>query len=170
MIRILGIDPGSRVTGYGVIIMERGTARHVTHGCIHMPEGDLAARLRVIYDGIGAIIEEFQPAEMAVEKVFVNRNVDSALKLGQARGAAIVAGAVRALPVFEFTPAQIKQAIVGRGGAEKQQIQHMVRVLLRLTEKAPTDAADALAVALCHGHTRESLARMKVAAGARWAR
>jgi crossover junction endodeoxyribonuclease RuvC len=157
--RILGIDPGSRVTGYGIINMERGQARHVADGCIRTPAGDLAERLRSIFEGLSAVIVTYQPAEMAVEKVFVNRNADSALKLGQARGAAIAAGACHGLPVFEFTPAEVKKAVVGMGRAEKVQIQHMVSVLLNLRGGTQSDAADALAVAICHGHTREAATR-----------
>lgn len=164
MTRILGIDPGSRITGYGVVDMARGRAAHVADGCIRTPEGDMAGRLRVIFEEVQTIIERYEPAEMAIEKVFVNRNVDSALKLGQARGVAIVAAASRGLPVFEFSPTQIKQAIVGRGGADKVQIQHMVRMLLNLEERAQSDAADALAAAICHGHTRHGLAQLKAAA------
>lgn len=161
MTRILGIDPGSRVTGYGIISMERGQARHVTNGCIRTPDGELAERLHVIYEGLCAVIAAYRPVEMAVEKVFVNRNADSALKLGQARGAAIVAGANHGLKVFEFTPAEVKQAIVGQGRAEKAQVQHMIKVLLNLRDSTQADAADALAVAICHGHTREAALRMQ---------
>jgi crossover junction endodeoxyribonuclease RuvC len=165
--RILGIDPGSWITGYGVIDMHTNRATHLAHGALRLPEGELPARLKAIFDGVTAIILEFQPAEMAVERVFMNRNADSALKLGQARGAAIVAGVNLALPIFEFTPAQIKQAIVGKGNADKTQIQHMIRLLLNLQETPGADAADALAVALCHGHTREGLARMQGVQGLR---
>ncbi|MGQ0658867.1 MAG: crossover junction endodeoxyribonuclease RuvC [Chromatiales bacterium] len=170
MTRIIGIDPGSRITGYGVVEMERGRLRHITDGCIRTPEGGLAERLRAIYDGVCQVIAAHEPTEMAVEKVFVNRNADSALKLGQARGAAIVAGASHGLPVYEFTPAEVKQAIVGQGRADKIQVQHMVKVLLSLRETAQSDAADALAVALCHAHTREGQTRMKVAGAIRWRR
>lgn len=167
MTRILGIDPGSRVTGFGVVDMDRGRAAHVANGCIRTPEGEMAERLRVIFEEVQTIIERYEPMEMAIEKVFVNRNVDSALKLGQARGAAIVAGASRGLPVFEFSATQIKQAIVGRGHADKVQIQHMVKILLNLEGRAQSDAADALAVAICHGHTRHGLSQIKAAAGLR---
>ena len=163
MTRILGIDPGSRITGYGIIAMESGRARHVANGCIRTPEGNLAERLRAIYDSVCEIIVQYRPTEMAVEKVFVKRNADSALKLGQARGAAIVAGASHGLSVFEFSPAEVKQAIVGQGRADKVQVQHMIKVLLNLRVTAQSDAADALAVALCHGHTRDGLMRMQLA-------
>lgn len=164
MIRILGVDPGSRVTGYGIVELVAGRARHVTDGCIRTPEGGLAERLRAIYDGILHVIDVYQPAEMAVERVFINRNADSALKLGQARGAAIVAGASRGLALYEFTPAEVKQSVVGLGRADKVQVQHMVKVLLSLRATAQSDAADALAVALCHAHAREGRARMQAAA------
>ena len=167
MTRILGIDPGSRVTGFGVVDMVRGRAAHVANGCIRTPEGEMAQRLRVIFEEVRTVIERYEPMEMAIEKVFVNRNVDSALKLGQARGAAIVAGASRGLPVFEFSATQIKQAIVGRGGADKVQVQHMVKMLLNLEGRAQSDAADALAVAICHGHSRHGLSQIKAAAGLR---
>jgi len=170
--RILGIDPGSRITGYGVIDMAGQRSFHVASGCIRVPEGGLPERLKAIFDGVTEAIRVHRPEEMAVEVVFMNRNADSALKLGQARGAAIVAGVQQDLPVFEFTPAQIKQAIVGRGRAEKAQVQYMVKVLLGLNNVPETDAADALAVALCHGHTRETLTRMEGVRrrrGGRWA-
>ncbi len=157
MIRILGIDPGSRITGYGVIDVDGARTLYVASGGIKSTGEALAPRLSHIFDGVTAAIEEYNPQEMAVELVFMNRNADSALKLGQARGAALVAGAKCGLPVFEFTPAQIKQAIVGRGSAEKAQVQHMIKVLLNLEARPETDAADALAVALCHGHTRQGL-------------
>ncbi len=156
MTRILGVDPGSRITGYGVIDLEGQNAVHIASGCIKTGPEALAERLHTIFEGVGNIIEEHRPDEMAMELVFMHRNADSVLKLGQARGAALVAGARHGLPVFEFTPAEVKQAVVGRGDADKRQVQHMVTVLLRLREAPDVDAADALAVALCHGHTRLS--------------
>ncbi len=164
---ILGVDPGSRVTGYGLVRTTGSGLEHVANGCIRTPQGGQAARLHAIFEALCGIIDQFRPDEMAVEKVFVKRNVDSALKLGQARGAAIVAGASRGLPVHEFTPAQVKQAIVGRGAADKVQVQHMIKMLLRLRDAAQSDAADALAVAVCHAHTREGLRRMPKLAGSR---
>ncbi len=157
MIRILGIDPGSIHTGYGVIDVEGNHSRHIDNGILHVSGADIAAKLRFIHDGITQLIEEFKPVEVAIEQVFMHRNADSALKLGQARGAAITACARQALPVFEYMPNQVKQATVGRGHAGKQQVQHMIKVLLCLSEVPATDAADALAIALCHGHTREGL-------------
>lgn len=155
--RILGIDPGSRSTGYGVIELRGQHALHLASGCIAGEGADLADRLRAIFDGVAAVLAEYRPQQMAVEGVFMYRNAGSALKLGQARGVALVAGALQGVPVFEYSPAQVKQAIVGRGAAEKQQVQHMIKILLGLEQLPPTDAADALAVALCHGHTRQGL-------------
>ena len=162
--RILGIDPGSIDTGYGIIDLDGNHARCVTSGTIAV-KGDLAAKLLCIYNGINGLIEEYRPAETAVEKIFMHRNADSALKLGQARGAAITACAGQRLPVFEYTANQVKQATVGKGHAAKQQVQHMVKVLLCLPEAPRTDAADALAVALCHGHSREGMSRMAGVSG-----
>jgi crossover junction endodeoxyribonuclease RuvC len=170
--RILGIDPGSRITGFGVIDVANQRSVHVASGCLRVPDGALPERLRAIFEGVTAVIREHRPEEMAVEIVFMNRNADSALKLGQARGAAIVASVHQSLPVYEFSPTQIKQAIVGRGRADKAQVQYMVKVLLALDHVPETDAADALAVALCHGHTRETLTRMEGVRrrrGGRWA-
>ncbi len=163
MNRILGVDPGSRITGYGIIDFDGERSVHVASGCIKTADGELPQRLGMIFTGLAEVIDTYLPQEMAVEKVFLNRNADSALKLGQARGAAVVAGVERALPVFEFTATQIKQSIVGRGHADKGQVQHMVKILLCLRETPPVDAADALAVALCHGHMSTGFA--KVASG-----
>jgi crossover junction endodeoxyribonuclease RuvC len=155
--RILGIDPGSRITGFGIIDIAGTTVTYVGSGCVRIPEGTLPERLKVIFEGIVEIVETYQPAEMVVEQVFMHRNADTALKLGQARGAAICAGVTQALPVHEYTPAQIKQAIAGKGNATKEQIQHMVKVLLKLPTSPQADAADALAAALCHCHMRTVL-------------
>ena len=165
MLRILGIDPGSRITGYGVIEVSGGRASYVASGCIRTGGDNLPGRLKVIFEEISTIVATYAPQEMAVEQVFVHKNVDSALKLGQARGAAICAGVMRDLTVAEYTPREIKQAIVGTGGATKEQIQHMVTMLLKLSEPPQADAADALAVALCHSHVRQTLARMATAPG-----
>lgn len=162
MARILGIDPGSRVTGYGVIDFAHHRAVHVASGCIPVSGDDLAAKLRVIYGAIIALVEQHQPLEMVVERVFVHRNAESALKLGQARGAAVLAGAMRSLPVHEYAPRAVKQAITGTGSATKEQVQHMIRLLLRLSHRPPVDAADALGVALCHAHVGETLRRRGV--------
>ncbi len=160
MNRILGIDPGSRLTGYGIIEMQERKAIWVTSGCIRMKAANLAERLREICEGIQSLLDEFQPNEMAIEQVFVHRNPSSALKLGQARGAAMSMVALRAIPVSEYSPTQIKQAIVGRGNAAKAQIQHMTMTLLGLSKLPQEDAADALAVALCHAHVNQSLLKM----------
>ena len=129
-------------------------------GTLKIRGDDLGDRLRQIYDGISTVVREHAPREIAAEKVFVHRNPSSAIKLGQARGAAIVASVSAGLSLSEYSPNEIKQAITGRGHADKQQIQHMVKVLLALTKMPSNDAADALAVAICHAHVRESRMRM----------
>lgn len=156
-LRILGIDPGSRVTGYGLIEIEGVRSRHLTHGCIRCESGDLSDRLLRIHTELSRVIAAHAPGEVAIESVFVNRNVASALVLGQARGAAILAVAGNGLSLSEYAPAQVKSAVVGHGRAEKAQIQHMVCVLLKLEQAPPADAADALAVAICHAHLRGRL-------------
>jgi crossover junction endodeoxyribonuclease RuvC len=152
-VRILGVDPGSRRTGFGVIECLGTDYVHVAHGCLNVGGAVMTERLRLIFDGLQALIDEHQPAEVAVERVFVNRNVESALKLGQARGAALCA-VPRGLPVFEYAPRAIKLALVGSGAAEKSQVSHMITTLLRLTGRIGPDASDALAVAVCHAHSR----------------
>jgi len=159
--RILGIDPGSRFTGFGVIEVNGNTAVAVKHGVIKTGGGQFPQRLGIIFSGICEIIEQYSPAEVAVETVFLSKNASSALKLGQARGAAVCAAISRGLEVAEYSPRSVKQAIVGRGSADKVQIQHMVTVLLQLPEKPLEDAADALAVALCHQHTQQTSNRMQ---------
>jgi len=160
-VRILGIDPGSRQTGYGIIDMVGNRAVPVIHGRITIPAGELSDKLRRIFRELSALLNEFRPDECAVEKVFMYRNADSALKLGQSRGAAITACAEHERPVFEYTANQIKQATTGKGHADKTQVQYMVKVLLCLDEVPETDAADALAVALCPGHSRDNLLRLR---------
>jgi crossover junction endodeoxyribonuclease RuvC len=164
MTRILGIDPGSLITGFGVIDIDGAKVRYVASGCVRIGERPLAERLKAIFDGISEIVTSYRPGAMAVEKVFMHRNADSALKLGQARGAAICAGVTQALPMYEYTPAQIKQAIVGKGNASKTQVQHMVKILLNLPVAPPADAADALAVALCHSHVQQVFGQLQVSA------
>jgi len=159
--KILGIDPGSRFTGYGVIEVNGDRATALTHGVIKTGGGEFPERLGIIFKGIRELIEEYAPGEVAVENVFVSKNAASALKLGQARGAAICAAISLNLPVSEYSPRSVKQAIVGRGAADKVQVQHMVCVLLGLKEKPVEDAADALAVALCHQHTQQTSNRMQ---------
>lgn len=152
--RILGIDPGSVRTGIGIVDADaRGHCAHVHHEALLVGNaGEFSQRLKAIWLRIGALIETFAPQQVAIERVFVARNPDSALKLGQARGAAICAVVTRDLPVHEYSPMQIKNAVVGRGAADKSQVQHMVGVLLGLHERLQADAADALAVAITHGH------------------
>lgn len=168
--RILGIDPGSRITGFGVIELGAGRPLYIGSGCVRTGEGELPERLKVIFDSLCEIIETYQPTEVAIERVFMHRNPDSALKLGQARGAALCAVMTRNLPVNEYSPAEIKQAVVGRGNAAKEQIQHMVTSLLQLPASPQADAADALAAALCHAHTGQTLRLLHGVQGARGGR
>ena len=151
---ILGIDPGLRITGFGVIEQSGSKLRYVTSGCVRSGEGELAARLKVILDGLAEVIAMNRPQEIAIEKVFVNVNPQSTLLLGQARGTAICAAVIAGLPVAEYTALQVKQAVVGKGHAKKEQVQHMVRRLLALPGDPSPDAADALACAICHAHGR----------------
>lgn len=164
MIRILGIDPGSQRTGIGIIdVAPDGKSTHVYHATIHLLDNDnFHLRLRQVFDEVGSIIDAHAPAEVAIEKVFMARNPDSALKLGQARGAAICAVVHRGLDLAEYAAKEVKQAVVGGGAADKGQIQHMVGVLLGISGKLQADAADALAVALTHAHTRSSLLRLGI--------
>ena len=158
---ILGIDPGSRITGYGVIrTLAGGRCEYLGSGCIRTSGEVRAPKLKQIYDGISEVILQFRPDLFAIEQVFMAKNPDSALKLGQARGAAIVAAVNAGLEVAEYSARHIKQSVVGTGGADKEQVQHMVRQLLKLPGNPQADAADALAVALCHTHTLQSLIRM----------
>jgi crossover junction endodeoxyribonuclease RuvC len=151
--RILGIDPGSRVTGYGVIEKNGGRLEFVTCGVIKAADRlSFPERLKIIHDGISEVVAEHGPSVAAVEDVFVAINPRSALKLGHARGVAILAAMQHGLTVRDYTPRMIKQAVVGYGNAEKSQVQQMVRVLLRLSSSPSTDASDALAVAICHAN------------------
>lgn len=165
--RYLGIDPGSLVTGYGIIDADGGKQRHVTSGCIRLSSGALPGRLKVIFEELSQIIDHHRPDVMAVEEVFVSRNPASAIKLGQARGAAICAGAAAQLELAEYSATRIKKTIVGRGRADKQQIQHMIRVLLNLQNELQADAADALAVALTHARIAQTQSRAGVDLGKR---
>lgn len=160
MTRILGVDPGSRITGYGIIDSDGYHARYVTSGCIRANADNWSQRLRIIFDGIQELLIQYTPDEVAIEKVFIHRNADSALKLGQARGAAICAVVNRSIAIDEYTPTEIKQSVVGKGNAGKEQVQHMVQVLLALSASPQADAADALAIALCHANTRNTVSRM----------
>jgi crossover junction endodeoxyribonuclease RuvC len=170
MTRILGIDPGSRLTGYGLIDCEAAQARYVASGCVQVSGATLADKLGLIFHELGELIARYQPRELAIESVFLHRNADSALKLGQARGAAICAAVTGNLPVAEYAPREIKQAVVGKGSADKQQVQHMVRVLLSLSATPQADAADALAVALCHSFQRKAIERVAPASTLRGGR
>jgi crossover junction endodeoxyribonuclease RuvC len=156
--RVLGIDPGSRITGYGIVDQQGNRLIHVDNGAIFTDKAaDFAGRLKRIFDGLTEVIAEYRPDEVAVENIFFSTNVQSALKLGQARGAAIVAAVHAGLPVAEYTALQVKQAVVGQGRAEKGQVQKMLMALLGLPEIAQEDASDALAVAVCHINSRELL-------------
>ena len=149
-LRILGIDPGLRTTGFGVIEQTGSKLHYVTSGCVRSGGGELAARLQAILEGLAEIIAANRPQQVAIEKVFVNVNPQSTLLLGQARGTAICAAVIAGLPVAEYTALQVKQAVVGKGHAKKEQVQHMVRRLLALPGDPSPDAADALACAICH--------------------
>lgn len=164
MALILGIDPGSRVTGYGIVNINGDRYEYVTSGCLRLEKGELPERLTQIFDDLSTLVRQYCPQEMAIEQVFMARNAGSALKLGQARGAAIVAASHLGLPVHEYSARQIKQSVVGTGAAKKEQVQHMVTALLNLQGMPQEDAADALAAAICHGNTQQNLIRM---AGAR---
>lgn len=162
--RILGIDPGSQVTGFGVVDLVGSLSAPVEWGSIRT-SGDHPARLKEIFLRLSQIVRRLGPSEVAIERVFVHRNADSALKLGQARAAALCATFEAGVPVFEYSARHIKKAVVGRGGAEKAQVQHMVRVILGVGETIEPDAADALAAALCHAHERGTRAVLDRAAG-----
>lgn len=163
VIRILGVDPGSIITGYGLIDFEGAHVEHLHSGRIQVQGENLGQKLLMIFEELCGVIDAHEPDVMAIEQVFMHRNAASALKLGQARGAALLAGVVRTLEVHEYTPRQVKQAVTGRGGATKEQVQHMIKVLLRLPEAPKADAADALAVGLCHGHLYTTLSRIRAA-------
>ncbi len=150
--KILGIDPGLRITGYGVIEKLPAGLAYVASGCIKSPDGELPDRLKNILNSVQEVIRLYAPGEVAVEKVFVNVNPQSTLLLGQARGAAICAALLHELPVSEYTALQVKQAVVGNGHADKEQVQEMVKRLLKLSGAPSADAADALACAICHAH------------------
>ncbi|MFK8053717.1 MAG: crossover junction endodeoxyribonuclease RuvC [Woeseiaceae bacterium] len=152
--RILGIDPGSRITGFGVIDVTGADAVLVEAGNIRCKDGDFNSRLKHIYNSVHALIGRLSPDQMAVEQVFVSQNAGSALKLGAARSAAICASFDYDLTVTDYAPREIKQAVTGTGAAAKEQVQHMMRAILKLRGDLQADAADALAVALCHANSR----------------
>ena len=151
-LRILGVDPGSVKTGVGIIDIQGNRMRHVHHAMIRTGKGEFDERLHILFSGLSKIISEFKPDSAAMEDLFVSKNVSSALKLGQARGALVAACGYHGLRVSPYSPTKVKQAVVGFGRAEKGQIGHMVRMLLHPPEPCPEDAADALAVAICHAH------------------
>ncbi len=161
--RVLGIDPGSRLTGFGILDYSGNNTKYLASGCIRTGEKSLDLRLKEIFTGIDQIVEEFEPDVVAIETVFVRRNVSSALKLGQARGAAISAAAMRSVPCLEYAPTRIKQSVVGRGHASKEQVQHMIVSLLSLPAMPQADACDALACALCHIHMEQTMHSIRLA-------
>jgi crossover junction endodeoxyribonuclease RuvC len=157
-IAVLGIDPGSVATGYGIVMMERGRLKVVAHGEIKPERGaPLSACLTTIYDELLAIVTKTQPDVIAIEDIFYGKNVKSLIKQGHVRGVAILAGAHRRIPIFEYTPLEVKKAVVGYGRAEKGQVQNMVKTILELPVLPSADAADALAVAICHAHSTKAL-------------
>lgn len=158
MSRVLGVDPGSRATGYGVVEMVGNRLIHIAHGAITTPaRSGLPERLAAIHRGLCEVLSAYLPAEVGVENIFHARNARAALMLGQARGVALLAVEMAGLPLVEYTPMQVKAAVVGYGKAEKHQVQDMVRRLLALPEAPGTDAADALAVAICHLQTSRTV-------------
>ena len=162
---ILGVDPGSRITGYGIIQVQPNHAHtFLAAGCIRLEKEDLGGKLRQIHHVLAELIQTYAPTEAVFEQIFLDKNPGTALKLGQARGAAIAVAAVHALSIHEYTARQVKKAIVGYGAADKQQMQHMVKFLLKLETTPPVDAADALGAALCHAYMRQGLQRLGDAA------
>jgi crossover junction endodeoxyribonuclease RuvC len=160
MTLILGIDPGSQKTGFGIISHESGRSEYITSGIIRLPRTNLPERLKIIFDGVTEIVEQYSPEELSIEEVFMARDAKAAIKLGQARGAAIVACVNNGMTVYEYAAKSIKKAVVGTGSADKLQVQHMVKSILRLPAAPAEDAADALAAALCHAHTQQSMIRI----------
>jgi len=158
--RILGIDPGSRLTGFGVIDETATGYQYIASGCLRIKGDNFPLRLKQIFAGISDIVEQYQPTEMAIEQVFMHKNADSALKLGQARGAAICAVQLFDIPVFEYAARQVKQAVVGKGSADKLQVQQMVKILLGITGELQIDASDALGISLCHANFQQTQRRL----------
>ena len=159
-VRILGIDPGLRITGFGIIDKSGAKLAYIASGCVKSGDAELPERLKAILNGLREVIRVHRPRQVAVEKVFVNANPASTLALGQARGTAICAAVDEGLPVAEYTALQVKQAVVGSGHARKEQVQEMVKRLLSLSGAPSADAADALACAICHAHGGQGLGRM----------
>jgi len=151
-ITILGIDPGSRITGIGVIVAQGSELKHIFSESLKLPTGELSSRLKMIYARLQTVIAQTKPDVVSVEKVFLAKNPQSALVLGHARGAAILSAANNELPVLEYSATEIKKTVVGKGRADKAQVQHMMRVLLKLRQAPEEDASDALAAAVCHAH------------------
>ncbi len=164
--RIIGIDPGSRITGIGIIESDGRHSKHIFSTCIRLGTANFPERLGKIYQEVELLIREFQPQQMAIEEVFLSKNPQSALKLGQARGAAICATVMQNVPVFEYSAREIKQAVVGKGSADKSQVQHMVKLLLNLQGKIQEDTADGLAIALSHAHVGATKIRLQKALAA----
>lgn len=164
---ILGIDPGSRLTGYSLVLVREGKNSLIKYGAIEIPERlNLSQKLKRIYDSISGIIQEYSPDELAIEEAFYSKNVKSTMTMGQARGAAILAAGQAGIPVAEYSPREIKLSVVGLGSASKSQVQYMVKALLALDELPhPQDASDALAVALCHAHRMDAKDKLRMARG-----
>lgn len=158
--RILGIDPGSRLTGFGILDFDGDKPTYVASGTVKSLDGTFPDRLKQIFESVGEIVAEYRPDIVAIETVFMARNAGSALKLGQARSAALCATFAFGVDVFEYAPREIKQAVVGTGAASKEQVQHMVVSILQLSATPAEDAADALAAAICHGNQRALQARL----------
>lgn len=158
--RILGIDPGSRLTGFGVLDFEGDQPTYVTSGTVKSLDGSFPDRLKRIFESVSEIVDQYRPDIVAIETVFMARNAGSALKLGQARSAALCATFAFDVEVFEYAPREIKQAVVGTGSASKEQVQHMIVSMLALNATPSTDASDALAAAICHGHQRALRSRL----------
>jgi crossover junction endodeoxyribonuclease RuvC len=161
MVRILGLDPGSRITGYGVVDAGANGVHYVASGCIRVGAGEMAARLLAIHRHVSELVDAYSPGEVAVERVFMARNPDSALKLGQARGAALCGACRSGAAVFEYAPRAVKLTVTGTGNAEKTQVMHMVKSLLVLEGRLSSDAADALAIAVCHAQYRNGAGRAR---------
>jgi len=157
LFRVMGIDPGSVITGYGIIETDGARSFHLSHGHIRVKGSSFAEKLGYIYKSVNEVIDEWQPREVAVEQVFISNNPMSALKLGQARGAAITAVVTRDLPVSEYAARSVKQVVTGTGSADKVQVQTMVRALLQIDRPIQVDAADGLAIAVCHAHSRQAV-------------
>jgi len=169
-VRILGIDPGSQATGFGIIDWAAGEARYIASGAIRTSGAEFAPRLRQIFEGVLSLMREYGPGEVAIERVFMHRNADSALKLGQARGAAICAAFSTSPVLYEYAPREVKLAVVGQGGAQKEQVQLMVKRLLNLKGELGADAADAIGIALCHAYSRQARVAAAAAGAQRGAR